>query len=102
MVELEMNINNKRHYDLRKFKERVKSGFLFGEFNESPEVGINLSKASHKIVGVEDNGETLSIYLEFLETPLGKQAKEIFERGELGFSLRSISNTIISIDCKSK
>jgi hypothetical protein len=74
-------------------EEYVKTNRALGELGHPDTPSINLERVSHKIVSLEDNGETFIGKAMILETPYGQIVKNFIDSGvNLGVSSRGMGS----------
>lgn len=76
-------------------EEFVKTNRALGELGHPDTPSINLERVSHKIVSLEDNGESFIGKAMILDTPYGKIVKNFIDSGvNLGVSSRGMGSLI--------
>ena len=76
-------------------EEFVKTNRALGELGHPDTPSINLERVSHKIVSLEDNGESFVGKAMILETPYGQIVKNFIDSGvNLGVSSRGMGSLV--------
>lgn len=76
-------------------EEFVKTNRALGELGHPDTPSINLERVSHKIVSLEDNGESFIGKAMILETPYGQIVKNFIDSGvNLGVSSRGMGSLV--------
>ncbi len=79
--------------EVNKYKQKIAGGSALGELDHPDEPIISLSNVSHKILGVNWNGDDVVGKIEVLGTPSGNILKELFKAGiNLGISSRGLGS----------
>ena len=76
-------------------EEYIKTNRALGELGHPDTPSLNLERVSHKIVSLEEDGNTFYGKALVLETPYGQIAKNLIENGvSLGVSSRALGSVI--------
>lgn len=88
-------MNTLRNEVARYNEEYIKTNRALGELGHPDTPTLNLERVSHKIVSLEEDGNTFYGKALVLETPYGQIAKNLIENGvSLGVSSRALGSVI--------